>query len=62
MCIRDRFWSDQGVWLTALPAADPDRVRELNDRLGTAALPDPWEWGDEAPPHAAGEIYRAEGP
>ena len=56
------FWSDQGVWLTALPAADPDRVRELNDRLGTAALPDPWEWVDEAPPHAAGEIYRAEGP
>jgi len=47
------LWSDQGVWLTALPDGAVD---ELNTALHAG---ESWEWVDEQEPTAAGEMYPA---
>ena len=49
------LWSDQGVWLAGLRDGDVER---LNAVLGRAAG-EGWEWVDEQPPTAAGEMYPA---
>jgi hypothetical protein len=46
------LWSDQGVWLTGLADGEVER---LNAALGAAA-DEGWEWVDEQPPVAAGEL------
>jgi hypothetical protein len=47
------LWSDQGVWLSALRDGDTQR---LNAVLGPA-VGEGWEWVDQQPPKAAGEMY-----
>lgn len=46
------LWSDQGAWLTSL--ADGE-LEQLNTALGPAA-DEGWEWVDEQPPMAAGDL------
>jgi hypothetical protein len=46
------LWSDQGVWLTGVADGEVER---LNTALGPAAE-EGWEWVDEQPPMAAGEL------
>ena len=47
-------WSDQGVWLAALRRTT---VEALNADFGRA-MEDPWQWVDEQPPTAAGDVIR----
>ena len=47
-------WSDQGVWLAALRTTT---VEALNADFGRA-MEDPWQWVDEQPPTAAGDVIR----
>jgi hypothetical protein len=46
------LWSDQGVWLTGVR---DDEVERLNTALGPAAE-EGWEWVDQQPPMAAGDL------
>jgi hypothetical protein len=46
------LWSDQGVWLTGVADGEVER---LNAALGPAA-DEGWEWVDEQPPTAAGDL------
>ncbi|MFC5061422.1 hypothetical protein [Actinomycetospora atypica] len=48
------LWADQGVWLAALRTTT---VEALNADFGRA-LEDPWQWVDEQPPTAAGDVIR----
>lgn len=47
------LWNDQGAWITSLREGDVER---LDAALGAAAG-EGWEWVDEQPPTAAGEMY-----
>lgn len=47
-------WSDQGAWIAALRTTT---VEALNADLGKA-VEEPWQWVDEQPPTAAGDVIR----
>jgi hypothetical protein len=46
------LWSDQGAWLAGVADGEVER---LNTALGPAAE-EGWEWVDEQPPTAAGDL------